>query len=101
MRGTRHGNWLQFVPMHNEITNINLLPHTPEEIEAEQRYRIEERLGIMCGAEVPTDEQLEIAVREADEWMRNYLTQCPSTPTCTPASPDLSSPQTECGPSEN
>jgi hypothetical protein len=66
--------------MHNEITNINLYPHTPDEIEAERRYRIEERLGILCGADVPTDEQLAIAVREVDEWVRNYLKQCPSTP---------------------
>ena len=76
MRGTRHGNWLQFVPMHNEVTNINTYPHTEEEIESERRYRIEERLGIMCGADVPTDEQLEIAIKEADEWVVNYLTAC-------------------------
>jgi hypothetical protein len=63
--------------MHNEITNINTYPHTPAEIEAERRYRIEERLGIMCGSDVPTDEQLEIAVREADEWVKDYLRQCP------------------------
>jgi hypothetical protein len=81
-----------------EITNINQFPHTSEEIEAERRYRIEERLGILCGTEAPTDEQLAIAIKEADEWVRDYLKQCPSTPTCNPASPILSSPQTECGP---
>jgi hypothetical protein len=84
--------------MHNEITNINQFPHTLEEIEAERRYRIEERLGILCGADVPTDEQLAISIKEADEWVRDYLNQHPSTPTCNPASPSPSSPQTECGP---
>lgn len=77
MRGTRHGHWLDYVPMHNEITNINLYPHTPEEIEAERRYRIEERLGIMCGAEAPTDEQLEIAVREGNDWVLEYIKSLP------------------------
>lgn len=63
--------------MTNEITNINQFPHTEEEIEAERRYRIEERLGIMCGDGVPTDEQLEIAVREADEWVVEYVKSLP------------------------
>jgi hypothetical protein len=73
MRGLRHGNWLQHLPMHNTIIDTNQWPITPEEIEAERRYRMEERLGILCGADVPTDEQLEIAVREANEWEAAYL----------------------------
>lgn len=80
MRGTRHGNWIQFVPMHNEITNINTFPHTESEIEEERRYRIEERLGIMCGDGVPTDEQLAIAIKEGDEWKEDYLKSCGVTP---------------------
>lgn len=72
MRGTRHGNWLQFVPPHFMITNINQFPHSEEEIEAERRYRIEERLGIMCGDGTPTDEQLNIAIVEANDWMMEY-----------------------------
>jgi hypothetical protein len=63
--------------MHSEITNINLYPHTPEEIEAERRYRIEERLAIMCGDAAPTDEQLEIAVREGNEWVLEYIKSLP------------------------
>jgi hypothetical protein len=45
---------------------------TPEEVEAERRYFIEERLGILCGADVPTDDQLDMAIREADEWVLEY-----------------------------
>jgi hypothetical protein len=73
MRGTRHGNWLRYCPMTNEVTNINQFPLTDEDIEAERRYRIEERLGIMCGDGVPTDEQLAIAIQEADDWVIEYL----------------------------
>lgn len=45
---------------------------TTEELKAERSYRIQERLGIMCGSGEPTMEQIEIAEREADEW-RNTL----------------------------
>ncbi len=40
---------------------------TTEEPSEEHAYRVQERLGILCGAEKPTVEQLEIANREADE----------------------------------
>ena len=93
-RGTRHGNWLQHLPQMNEITNINLYPMTPEEIQSEKLYHIEERLGILCGADVPTDEQLEIAVREANEWEAIYL-QSRATPTCSQGAPTPSSPAAE------
>lgn len=73
IRGSRHGNWLQYLPMLNSITDITSYPITIEDIQAEKLYRIEERLGILCGAEVPTDEQMEIAVREANEWEAAYL----------------------------
>ena len=61
----------------NEITNINTYPITPEDIEAERRYRIEERLGILVGDGVPTDEQLEVAITEADTWVREYHMSLP------------------------
>jgi hypothetical protein len=77
MRGSRHGPWLQYVPMTTEITNINQFPSNEEQIEQERRYRIEERLGIMCGTNVPTDEQLAIAIREADEWVLEYVKSLP------------------------
>lgn len=80
MRGTRHGNWLQYVPKLDGITNLNTLPCTEEAIEEERRYRIEERLGIMCGSEAPTDEQLEIAIREANQWVDEYLKLCGASP---------------------
>lgn len=76
-RGIRHGPWLQLLPIMNEITNINQYPITPEDIEAERRYRIEERLGIMCGTDAPTDEQLELAIAEADTWVREYYLSMP------------------------
>lgn len=40
---------------------------TERELQAEWRYRYEERLGIMCGDGDPTDEQRGIAMAEADE----------------------------------
>jgi hypothetical protein len=45
---------------------------TPEELAVERSYRVQERLGIMCGSGEPTMEQIEIAEREAEEW-RNTL----------------------------
>ena len=63
--------------MHCEITNIHQFPMSWEDIETERRYRMEERLGIMCGTDVPTDEQLAIAIREADEWAEEYVKSLP------------------------
>ncbi len=77
MRGSRHGNWLQYLPMCDTITNINQFPLNEQDIEDERRYRIEERLGIMCGSDVPTDEQLAIAIKEADEWKLEYIKSLP------------------------
>lgn len=40
---------------------------------AEQRewwYRKEERLGILCGSDEPTAEQVEIAQGEANRWLK-------------------------------
>lgn len=41
---------------------------TLKDIEREKEYRIQERLGMMVGSGEPTEEQLEIARREADDW---------------------------------
>jgi hypothetical protein len=46
-----------------------MLPFTKSELEAEHRYRVQERLGILCGSAEPTPEQLAIATMEADEWL--------------------------------
>ncbi len=35
--------------------------------DVEYRYRVSERLGILCGADEPTLEQLRIARREAEK----------------------------------
>ena len=47
-------------------------PLTETEIQTEKRYRYEERLGILCGSNPPTSEQLRIASTEAAEWERDY-----------------------------
>jgi len=38
-----------------------------EELKEEHRYRVEERLGILCADAEPTPEQLKIATDEADK----------------------------------
>ena len=43
---------------------------TTSELQSEIQYRIEERLGILCGIETPTLEQLEIANAEAENWAK-------------------------------
>lgn len=47
---------------------------TAAQIEAEKQYRIQERLGIMCGADKPTNKQTEIARQEADHW--DFVREC-------------------------
>ena len=42
------------------------------EIQAEKRYREQERIGISCGAGIPSPDVLELAKREADEWESQY-----------------------------
>jgi hypothetical protein len=41
---------------------------TTSELQSEIQYRIEERLGILCGIETPTFEQRVIAKDEALKW---------------------------------
>lgn len=41
---------------------------TEREIKEEKRYRQVERLGILCGAGVPTRAQIALAKHEADVW---------------------------------
>lgn len=42
---------------------------TPSEMKKEHAYRLEERIAILCGANQPTDEQIALATKEADDWM--------------------------------
>jgi len=49
---------------------------TESEITAEWKYRYEERLGILCGAETPTEEQESIARREADGAIEKLKADC-------------------------
>jgi hypothetical protein len=51
---------------------MNDEPMTPEEIERERKYRITERLGVLCGIEDPTPEQIAMATAEADEWAAQH-----------------------------
>jgi hypothetical protein len=50
-------------------------PMTDEELKIEMDYRIQERLGILCGAAEPTPEQLKLATAEADQWLADYFRQ--------------------------
>ena len=45
---------------------------TPAEIKTEMAYRVQERLGILCGADTPTDAQKRLAEAEANEWRESY-----------------------------
>ena len=61
---------------------------TAEE-QAEWDYRWHERLGILCGANMPTDEENRIAMEEADETIRqlratNWGKASEGTPPLTP-----------------
>jgi len=46
---------------------------TRKQIETEHAYRIQERLGILCGSNEPTPEQLTLATREAEIWESRFL----------------------------
>ena len=48
---------------------------TPDEIRREWLVVKETRLGVFCGAGEPTEEQLNIAVTEADDWRQRYEKQ--------------------------
>lgn len=41
-------------------------------LQDEWKYRVEERLGILCGTDKPADEQLLLAQREADQWVKDH-----------------------------
>jgi len=48
---------------------------TERELQAEKAYRVNERLGILCGSLKPTAEQFALARKEADEWEADYRKQ--------------------------
>ncbi len=48
---------------------------TEKEIRAEWMYRKEERLGHLCEDREPTQSQLDIAITEADQWLRDWRRQ--------------------------
>lgn len=48
-----------------------------QEIAREIAYRITERLGILHDGNTPTEEQIQIANKEAEDWRTNYLKENP------------------------
>jgi hypothetical protein len=44
-----------------------------DELDAEMRYRTEERLAILCGSNEPTPEQKKIARVEATKWYKEWM----------------------------
>jgi hypothetical protein len=55
---------------------------TEQEIQTEKKYRYAERLGILCGTNDPTPEQIEEAMKDADEYEKTARAAC-----ATPAEP--------------
>lgn len=45
---------------------------TPSEINTEFKYRVSERLGMLCGAAIPTEEQQRLAEIEAHAWVLQW-----------------------------
>lgn len=56
----------------NHWTPRQFMKLTEQEIQKEWLHRRENRLGDLCGAGAPTQEQLGIATKEADQWRANY-----------------------------
>lgn len=48
------------------------------ELHKEYTYRVSERLGVLCGSDDPTPEQLSIAQFEADQWLTETTQQKPA-----------------------
>jgi excinuclease UvrABC nuclease subunit len=62
------------------ITKVKTM--TEQEIQTEKKYRYAERLGILCGTNDPTPEQIEEAMKDADEYEKTARAAC-----ATPAEP--------------
>ncbi len=52
---------------------------TEEELRNEHWYRMSERLGIMCGTDIPTKEQMKIATKEATKACEELRNEQPNT----------------------
>ena len=42
------------------------------ELDIEIQYRLQERLGILCGAEEPTPLEIKIALEEIEQYKKNH-----------------------------
>lgn len=58
-------------PRINPMTT-SMTPMTTAEIRAEVAYRLQERLGILCGTNTPTADQKRLAEAEAAEWRERW-----------------------------
>jgi len=43
------------------------------DLDIEIQYRLQERLGILCGAEEPTNQQVQIALEEIEKFKKEYI----------------------------
>jgi hypothetical protein len=48
---------------------------TSKELDSEIQYRLQERLGILCGAEEPTPLAIKIALEEIEQYKKHYASQ--------------------------
>lgn len=50
-------------------------PMTQDQLNAETDYRYEERLAVLCGNQVPTELEKQMAMDDAREWLRRWQDQ--------------------------
>ena len=46
---------------------------TSKELDSEIQYRLQERLGILCGAEESTNQQVQIALEDVEKFKKEYI----------------------------
>ena len=46
---------------------------TSKELDSEIQYRLQERLGILCGSEEPTNQQVQIALEDVEKFKKEYI----------------------------
>lgn len=51
------------------------------ELDIEIQYRLQERLGILCGAEEPTPLAIKIALEEIEQYKKNHASNPEVQPT--------------------
>lgn len=51
------------------------------ELDIEIQYRLQERLGILCGADEPTPLAIQIALEEIEQYKKNHASNSEVQPT--------------------